>query len=69
MIGATSFRARFAALPDVVRGALWMSAASFFFALIYLIPLSTITISITITITITIAHPGGEGGGVSTPPL
>ena len=37
MIGAASIHNRFAALPDVVRGALWMSAASFFFALIYVV--------------------------------
>ncbi len=37
MIGTASFRRRLAALPGGVRGALWMSAASFFFALVYVV--------------------------------
>ena len=37
MIGAASFRNRFAALPGGVRGALWMSAGSLFFAMIYVV--------------------------------
>ena len=37
MIGIASFRHRLAALPGGVRGALWMAAASFFFALVYVV--------------------------------
>ena len=37
MLGAASFRNRFAALPGGVRGALWMSAGSLFFAMIYVV--------------------------------
>lgn len=36
-IGTASFRARLAALPGGIQGALWMSMASFFFALIYVV--------------------------------
>ncbi len=37
MVGTASFRNRFAALPGGVRGALWMSAGSLFFAMIYVV--------------------------------